>query len=86
MKFWSVTHKHTSYITADTEAEACEILADSVRDNAVANECEAEEISEREFDQHWALIENGPHGANAPAEAAVSRRLQPVVREIGGRP
>jgi len=58
MRFWAVTHKHTAYVQADNEAEACETVADSVRENAVANDCTAEEIGEREFEQHWLLIEN----------------------------
>lgn len=61
MKFWAVTHKHTAYVEAETEVEAMENCADQVRDNAEADDCTAEEISEHEYEQHWALIENGTH-------------------------
>lgn len=64
MKFWAVTHRHTAYVEAETEAEALENCAGQVRDNAEADDCTAEEISEREYEQHWALIENGPRGGN----------------------
>ena len=71
MKFWAVTHRHTTYVQAETEAAARDDCADQVRDNAEAEDCEAEEISEHAYEQHWALIENGPHGgANARAEDA----------------
>ena len=59
MKFWAVTHRHTTYVEAETEAAAREDCADQVRDNADADDCTAEEISEYAYEQHWALIENG---------------------------
>jgi hypothetical protein len=61
-RFWAVTHRHTTYVEAETEAAAREDCADQVRDNAEADDCEAEEISEHAYEQHWARIENGPHG------------------------
>jgi hypothetical protein len=46
-----------------------------VRDNAEADDCEAEEISEEAYELHWALIENGPHGgANTERHAPSGAR------------
>ena len=58
MKYWAVTYTHTSYVEAETEAGACEACADQVRDNAEAEDCKAEEISERGYEQQWAIILN----------------------------
>ena len=65
MNFWAVTHRHTTYVEAETEAEALENCADQVRDNAAADDCEAEEISEEAYERHWALIENGIYGKHS---------------------
>jgi hypothetical protein len=65
VKWWAVTHTHTAYVQCETIAEALEDCVDQVRDHASVDDCDAEEISEREYEQHWALIMNGPHGRNA---------------------
>jgi len=68
-------------VDAETEAAAREDCADQVRDNADADDCTAEEISEYAYEQHWALIENGKHGgANAPLErSAVASNVEQIV-------
>lgn len=52
MKYWAVTHRHTTFIAAETEAGAKEDCAQQVRDNAGADECTAVEISEGEYGRH----------------------------------
>ena len=53
MKYYRVTHHHTAYIEADCAYDAECDCALQVRDNAEAGECESEEISEQEFNDHW---------------------------------
>ena len=56
MKYWTVTFKHTTVVEAETEEEAREDCANQVRENAEANECEAEEISEEDYEAYWAEV------------------------------
>ena len=60
--YYAVTFTHTAYIEADTEAEAKRDCANQVRDNADASECEAAEVSEAEFERHWAEQEKAGEG------------------------
>ena len=53
MKYWAVTHRHTTFVEAETKGEALENCAQQVRDNADAADCEAYEIEQEESDQHW---------------------------------
>ena len=62
MSFYAVTFTHVSYIEADTEGEAKQDCAEQVRENADASECEAEEVSEAEFERHWAEQEKAGEG------------------------
>jgi hypothetical protein len=57
MKYWIVTHRHTAYIEAETEAWAKDDCARQVRDNADADECTAEEVSDGEYERHWQMLE-----------------------------
>jgi hypothetical protein len=60
MKYWAVTHRHTTFVAAETEAGAKEDCARQVRDNAGADECTAVEISEGEYGRHWEMQETAP--------------------------
>jgi hypothetical protein len=53
MKFWAVTHRHTAYVEAETEEAAREDCAQQVRENAEPSECDAEEVTQEEYDEHW---------------------------------
>lgn len=59
MKYWAVTFTHTSFIAAETEEEAKEDCVDQVTDNAAPEECQADEIEEKEYNDHWDRIING---------------------------
>jgi hypothetical protein len=64
MRYWRVTFEHVSLIEAETEAEACEQLAQSVRDNAEAGECSADEIDQAEYEAEWdRVLEADEHDA-----------------------
>lgn len=64
MRYWRVNFQHTSMIEADTEEEACEQLAQDVRENAEDEECEADEITQEEYDEYWdAVLEADEHEA-----------------------
>ena len=53
MRYYLVTHTHTSYVEAENEQCAREDLASQVRENAGADDCEAEEVSQEEHDKYW---------------------------------
>jgi hypothetical protein len=53
MPYYDVTFIHTSCIEADSEDDAKKQLVESVRDNAVADECDAAEISEADYNEYW---------------------------------
>ena len=53
MKYWAVRHTHTEYTSAENETDALETVAQSVRDNASAEDCEAQEVTEEEYEKHW---------------------------------
>ncbi len=54
MSYYRVTHHHVSYIEADCAPAAESDCAEQVRQCAQACECESEEISEQEYNDHWA--------------------------------
>lgn len=56
MKYWTVTFRHTTVVEAETEADARGDCANQVRDNAEAEECEAEEIRGEDYDAYWAEV------------------------------
>ena len=51
MPYYEVVFTHRSFVEADSEAAAKEQLAEAVRDNADASECEADEISADEYNE-----------------------------------
>ena len=53
MRYYLVTHTHTSSVEAENEQCAREDLASQVRENAGADDCEAEEVSQEEHDKYW---------------------------------
>lgn len=59
MPYYEVVFTHRSFVEADSEAAAKEQLAEAVRDNADASECEADEISADEYNAHWDRTDNG---------------------------
>jgi hypothetical protein len=65
VKYYRVTHHHTAYIEADCAYDAECDCALQVRENAEAGECESEEISEQEFNDHWDAMMNEQQ-ANRP--------------------
>lgn len=66
MPYFAVTHRHRSYIEAETEADACEQLAQSVRDNADSDDCEADEITEEEYALYWEHLTEDPDEPASP--------------------
>jgi hypothetical protein len=49
MPYYEVTFNHTTRIEADSEEDAKILVAESIRDNADTDECDATEISEEEY-------------------------------------
>ncbi len=62
MSFYRVTFKHASCIEAQNEECAKGDLVQQVRDNADESDCEAEEITEEEYERHWEAQEEGGAG------------------------
>jgi hypothetical protein len=84
VKFFAVTHRHTAYVEAESEAAALESCADQVRDHASAEDCTAEEIDEREYEQQWELIWRRRGMDNAGAvRAATAATHKPLVGQEG---